>query len=81
MSVCAPVDMPMSCVLIGIGIGKGAAYLEEAGVLLGEYQSVHCDSELLCTTHAKHTHKRGERMCVMSCSMQCIEQQISSREK
>ena len=51
----------MSCVLIGIGIGKGAAYLEEAGVLLGEYQSVHCDSELLCTTHAKHTQKRRKR--------------------
>jgi hypothetical protein len=61
-------------VLIDIGIGIGTAYLEEAGVLLGEHQSVHCDSELLCTTHAKHTDKRGERMCVMSCSMQRREQ-------
>jgi hypothetical protein len=47
---------------IGIGIGKGigAAYLEEAGVLLREHQGVHCDSELLRTAHAKHTQKRRE---------------------
>lgn len=61
ISVCAAVDVPMSCVLIdisrdiGVGIGKGAAYLEEAGVLLGEHQGVHSDSELLRTTHAKRT--------------------------
>ena len=53
MSVCAAVDVPTSCVLIDIGIGIGTAYLEEAGVLLGEHQGVHSDSELLRTEHTQ----------------------------